>query len=295
MRGRATLVDLFAGRTRGETMGRGDEPGLERLLAALLEAARGAWPGVDLAPDVFLPYLAERVPAGEAAAVALTRMRVTDLFLACACAAGDARALAHLERAFLPAISDYVRRLDPAGPFADEVREVMRERLLVRDGERAPRIAAYKGEGPLGGWLRVVAIRTARNLRRAQRPAVPLEDVAARAPGPDPEIAHLRRRCEEELRRALEATMTALPADERTVLRLYYLDGLTVQAIGALYRVHASTITRRIARTREQVLAETQRLLCEHMKLGASELASVMGLVGSQLDLSVCRWLRTSA
>jgi RNA polymerase sigma-70 factor (ECF subfamily) len=297
MGSRGKLVDLFAGRrpssrTAASAASGAHEPGLERLLAAHLEAARGAWPGVELAPAVFLPYLAARVLDGAAASTALPRLCVTDLFLACACAAGDARALAHLEHAFLPAISDYVRRLDPSAPFGDEVRQVMRERLLVRQGGRPPRITAYSGEGPLGGWLRVVAIRTARNLRRSHRPAVPLEGVAARAPAPDPEVAYLRRRCEQELQRALKLTIAGLPADERTVLRLYYLDGLTVQAIGVIYRVHASTITRWIARTRQQVLAETQRLLREHMQLGASELASVMGLVGSQLDLSVCRWLR---
>ena len=49
-------------------------------------------------------------------------------------------------------------RIDSSSQFVDEVKQGLRERLLVGP---PPRIAEYSGSGPLGGWLRVVSVRLA--------------------------------------------------------------------------------------------------------------------------------------
>jgi hypothetical protein len=42
--------------------------------------------------------------------------------------------------------------------MADELRQTLRVRLLAGP---SPKIASYKGSGPLSGWVRVVATRIA--------------------------------------------------------------------------------------------------------------------------------------
>src|SRR5437660_1544495 len=57
---------------------------------------------------------------------------------------------------------------DPA--FADEALQVVREHLLVAKDGAPGRIAEYRGEGPLEGWLRVAAVRAALRLQRQRKP-----------------------------------------------------------------------------------------------------------------------------
>src|SRR5258708_6905672 len=71
---------------------------LEDQLGAMLAAARSAFPGVQLAAETFLEYLAARV-GSEGELSALDGLAASDLYLACACACarGDAAAMAALE------------------------------------------------------------------------------------------------------------------------------------------------------------------------------------------------------
>ena len=91
-----------------------------------------------------------------------------------------------------------------------------------------------------------------------------------------------------------QATLAALPADERTVLRMHYLDGLNIDRIGVVFNVHRATVARWIARTRDALLAETKRRLGERLRVTGRELASLMGLVQSQLDVSIGKVLEKS-
>jgi RNA polymerase sigma-70 factor, ECF subfamily len=67
---------------------------------------------------------------------------------------------------------------------------------------------------------------------------------------------------------------------------------MRIEDIGALYKVSASTISRRLARLRKAILAETRRILRVRLGLDESDLASVMKLVQSDLDLSISRMLK---
>ncbi len=73
--------------------------------------------------------------------------------------------------------------------------------------------------------------------------------------------------------------------------RLHHLDGLTIDELSALKRVHRSTIARRIARCCELLATNTHARLVERLGLPPSQVDSVMRLVRSQLELSLERWL----
>jgi RNA polymerase sigma-70 factor (ECF subfamily) len=258
-----------------------------------LERARAAWPKVRVERDVFLRYLAERT--GNRSHGPVPNVHVEDLYLACGCAVGDSHALAELESRFFPEVGAYVRTIDPAPEFADEVRQVLRAKLLVRDGDEPPRIAEYTGRGPLAGWLRVASIRAAHDLQRKRKRFATLDTGQAgrlRSRGPDPEVAYVMEHYGREFRDAFQKTLSALPARERNILSLYFLDGMTSEAIGVFYRVHGSTVRVWIKRLRTTILDETRRRLRERLAVGRSELDSVMRAIRSDMDVSISRYLK---
>jgi RNA polymerase sigma-70 factor (ECF subfamily) len=269
---------------------------LESTLQRHLDATRLAWPELAVTPARLLRALADRVPAAADPCEWLERVHATDVYLAQLCATGDAVALAAFDSAFLPEVGAYIARTDSSSELADEVRQLIRHRLFViGDDGGAPRIATYSGRGPLGAWLRMIAVRTVLNLRRdREAEASTVEKVGHRSPAPDPELDYIKLRYRPVFREVLEASLTELPAPQRNILRLYFIDGLTMAEIGRLYRVHESTIARQMAKIRRDVLATTRRLLVERHELASAEVDSFIALAPSQLDLSLSRILKMS-
>jgi RNA polymerase sigma-70 factor (ECF subfamily) len=210
-----------------------------------------------------------------------------DLALARACAAGDAAALARFEREHLAQVGAFVAHIDRDRDFVDELCQHLRDKLFVPSAGTPGKIAAYAGRGPLGGWLRVVAVRAALDLKRAQGAQPSGAEVPLDAAGPDPELDLIKAHYRRELADAFAATLRALPPEERTVLRLHALEGCTIDELAALYGVHRATAARWIEGARERLLEETRRLLGERLGLPASEVDSVLGLLRSRVELSL--------
>jgi RNA polymerase sigma-70 factor (ECF subfamily) len=247
-----------------------------------LAAGRAAWPGISVSPEIFATWVAERAPCAH----------VTDVYLACACAQGDAAALAAFERAFAEGVDAGLARLGATAAERDDVRAELAGKLFVGD---APAILDYRGEGELGRWLRAVAVRTWLNLRRRhgkERLAGDerlFDEIAS--PGDDPEIAHFKRRYRRELAECFADALTKLPDRDRALLRYHAVDGLTIDDIGAIYRVHRSTAFRWLEAARDRLSARTNALLERRLGLSGAQLASVLRLVRSQVDVSVRRLL----
>jgi RNA polymerase sigma-70 factor (ECF subfamily) len=269
-------------------------PELEARLGTLLADGRAAWPALPLSDEELLRYLADRIPEGASLPGALDSLRAADLHLACACALGKPRALETFERHCLSDLAAVLSRFSTSPEFHDEVRQAVRERLFVfRPGAHA-RIEDYGGRGALAGWVRVVAVRLAVDLlrQRGKQPAAADDDVIqSLAISADSELQVLAERYRGEVKAAFQEAFTALSAVERNLLRLHYLDGLTIDEIAAMKRVHRSTAARRIVRCCEQVASRTHRLLVERLGIEASQVESVMRLLRSHLDLSLERWL----
>jgi RNA polymerase sigma-70 factor (ECF subfamily) len=214
-----------------------------------------------------------------------------DLALARAAAAGDARAIDTLERGPLRQIGDFVARIDAAPAFADEVRQVVREKLLVGAAPGQPgRLVEYAGTGPLGGWIRVVAVRVALDLKRAaghERDGDDADRVVEVAL--DPEMRLLRERHQGPFQDALAEALASLSPRERNLLRLHFAEGVTLEQLAKSYQVHRATVARWLAGAREAVLDRVARRLGESMGMSAGEVASVVRLLGSQLDVSLSR------
>lgn len=234
-----------------------------------------------------------------------------DLYLACACAAGVPEALEALEREHLARIREFAASVDSSPEFVKELTQRLRARVLVGGGggggggvggggvgggggggdEAAPRIATYSGRGSLGGWIRVAAVRLARDLSRAERAeARKREDLAPEAV--DPELGYLKRAYGEAVSRAVQDALAALDGDARTLLKMHYVDGLSIEQVGVVFGKSRATSARMLASARMTLLASIRERLVGVVGVRADEADSLLAFVRSRLDVSLARALR---
>ena len=255
----------------------------------LYAAAKLAWPDVALDRAVLDEAVARHSPAAE---------HTVDLYLATACAAGNAAAIGAFERTHLSSVGAFVARIDSDHAFAEEVRQLLREKLLVAEPGNRPRIADYAGQGPLGGWVRVAATRIALDLRKARRRGeVGRADDAAGhaiAAAADPEIEMVRRRHGAEVETAIRESLAALSSRQRQLLRLAIVDGVGIDRLATMYRVHRATAARWVAAARQDLLDAVLSRLGDKLQIGRGEAHSLAGAVRSQIDISLGPLLRSS-
>lgn len=213
--------------------------------------------------------------------------RMTELALCRACAAGDARAIGELDKGYITQIDRVLRSYD--ADLVDEIKQRVRDKLLVAEPGTEPGIARFDGRGPLGRWLQVVATREALMHARATRRAVARETDYA---GRDYELTTLRREYREEFERAFADSLAQLSSKDRNLLYYHLVAGLSIDRIGALYNVHRVTAFRWLREARATLVAHTRELLGQRMQLATEELDSLLRLVQSRASVSVERLLR---
>jgi len=268
----------------------------EERLDRALGAARAAWPRVELNGTRFVTHLARHL-AADASPEALEALHVGDLYLACACADGLPAAHAAFEARILPEVDLAVARMKLSPTALDEVRQLVRQRMLVPGPDTPPKLAAYPGTGPLSSWVRAAALWLALDLQRQRATHdTPQEDSALSLlvdPGDDPELAYLKTTYRAEFNAAFAQALTRLAPRERNLLRLKYLDGLSIDQLGALYGIHRATAARWVVAAQQALLEGTRSLLTERLRLTGSQLDSVLRLISSQLDMNLSRLLRS--
>jgi RNA polymerase sigma-70 factor (ECF subfamily) len=252
------------------------------LPAVWLSEVRQRWPAIALNEQGFRTHLA-RVERP-------CPVFPLDTYLAAACAAGDPAAIRALEQEFIARVPAFVRRIDSSDAFAVEISQLVRVRLLVSEDD-SPRIARYTGEVPLSAWIRVIAVRLALSTKRA----VGWDGaVASTVPEPeieDPELEYLRAQYREPFVHALQQTLEQLPKDDRTILRLHYIDGLNIDGIGRVFQVHRATVARWLSRIRSDVLAGAKARLAARLGTELDDADSVIGVLAGELDVTLSRML----
>lgn len=268
----------------------------EGVLARTCATAAEAWPELELDPAVFVRFLAERVPDDEPLPAALERLHTKDLYLACGCALGMGPALEAFERRCLGGLEGFLLQLDGGEALGDEVRQLVRSKLLVSEEGQPPRISQYGGRGSLTSWVGIAAQRVVLSLRRSERSRGRAQSAAmaeAMTAGADPELDYLKLRHRQDFQAAVGDAIATLPARDRLILKLHLVDALSHEDIGAMYQVHQSTVTRWLAKARESIVKETHRLVRTRLNVDTAELESLAVLVESQLELSLSRLLRS--
>jgi RNA polymerase sigma-70 factor (ECF subfamily) len=193
-------------------------------------------------------------------------LRVEELALARACAAGSERAweifmLRYREKLY--DIGSYIAKENSA---ARELADSLYADLYgtsSREGQRVSKLASYTGRGSLEGWLRTVMAQEYVNRYRRGRKYVSLDEeseegVQFAAADPEPVLT-----VDSRLEVATDEALAALPAEDRFILASYHLDGRTLAEIARTLGVHESTISRKVEKLakslRKQILAALGR------------------------------------
>lgn len=256
--------------------------------AEALRRGRAAFPEIALDEDALSAHLEARVePAATGTA------RVEDLYLACACARGDEKAIAVAESRCFPDVNAALGKMGLTDDRIAEVKQGLRKLLFVGDGG-PPRVAEYRGTGDLRAWVRVTAMRAALKLLRKDGRETPASDDAvleARAGEGDPELSYMKAAYRAAFKTAFQEALDSLDARERTLLKQQIVDGLGIDELGALHAVHRATAARWVASAREKLLSRTRRTFMLNARISSDECESIMRLVRSQLDVSLHRRL----
>jgi RNA polymerase sigma-70 factor, ECF subfamily len=267
-------------------------PNLEVDLSGQLRRCHSAWPSISISVSVFLPYLAERIT--DPSANTLSELHITDLYLACGCSQSDHGALAAFEARFLPEIDAALGLIRATPEQKREIKQGLLAQFFVGTPSSGPTIAAYTGRGPFGRWIRVSAARAGyRLVERERRAGGGQEELlrALRAPGDGPELALLKAEYGRDFNEAFEKALGTLDARERVFLRMHYVDGLSIDDIAPVFRVHRATVARRIAKAREDLFFGTRRALMSRLHIPRDEVSSILRLVRSQVRLPLSQLL----
>jgi RNA polymerase sigma-70 factor, ECF subfamily len=258
------------------------------VIGEVLQRAVTCWPGVTYSAEEF-----EGAIRLSSELESRLDQHGTELYLAFACLAGDPVAIDLFDNMFLRRVARFVSRVSRDPDFVDEVTQQLRVRLFTGN---PPKLAQYRGEGPLEGWVRVVAMRAALNLMKAGRQARygtndehGWSQVVTTFMAPDHRcaVAELQPAVQDALTTALEE----LPARSKALLRLHFVERLNIEEVGILYKVHRSTVARWLATVRDQLSSRVEEILSVRLRVTPSECRSLIDLVREDLHASLSRIL----
>ncbi len=255
-----------------------------------IAAAGRRWPGVKLPPSEFSAWLSQR----GLDVSGLGAERVEALFLACACVKGVPGAHVAFDETWGPTIAAAAARVRGGAPAADVTQQV-RVRLLSSTPDRGAKLAEYSGSGDFAGWLRTVTLRVALSMRPATPPDDGHDEALARIVSamPNAEQLLLKAQNAQLVKAAFGDALAALEPRQRTVLKMSVVDGLSIDEIAPCYSVHRATVARWLDAVRRELNALTTEALRRRARLSPPELESLLGELGSQLNLSLDRLLES--
>ncbi|HXZ31524.1 MAG TPA: sigma-70 family RNA polymerase sigma factor [Terriglobales bacterium] len=229
------------------------DSGLE-LLSELYRRSRGAEFG--LTRDAFNCILQEvtkkYLPAdasGLERQQLLLSLRVEELALARACAAGHERAWEVFLTRYREKLYDVATYIAKEASAGRELADCLYADLYgtsLRDGQRVSKLASYTGRGSLEGWLRTVLAQEHVNGYRRRRRLVSLEEESEQGVQFAAATSEPVREVDPKIEAATDDALAELSSEDRFVLASYYLDSRTLAEIARILRVHESTISRKL-------------------------------------------------
>jgi RNA polymerase sigma-70 factor (ECF subfamily) len=261
-------------------------------IAALYQRGREAWPRLDLPEADFTRHVEVMLTAEPDLVTGHAELHAGDLYLGVAALHGIADAAEHLVELVRPTVEKQLRVMRLSTDDASEITQTVSVRLLVGGKGTAPGLASYNGSTPLPGYAKVIAARLALNWNRDESLAAEREAEApmavlswqadAAAELEKSELAAL-------VKPALQAALDSLDPKSRLVLRLHFVDGVSVAEIARVLSANRATVGRWLVKAREDMLAGARTALVE--KIPAEELPDVLATLASRLDLSLARAL----
>jgi RNA polymerase sigma-70 factor, ECF subfamily len=231
--------------------------------------------------------------------VYLDALHAEDLALALACKDGNSQGWEHFIASMRPPL--YAAACAVAG---DEMRG--RELadslwadlygLEVRDGRRRSLLEYFHGRSSILTWLRAILAQRHVDYIRSQSRTQPLDDHVEDsriqpnsnhddAPGPE------RARYVRMLAAALDLALKTLAPQDRIRMASYYRHELSLKEIGRLMNEHESSVSRKLARTREQLKSEIERRLRDIDLLSQDQIRLCYDFAAGDLKFDLARAL----
>jgi RNA polymerase sigma-70 factor (ECF subfamily) len=206
----------------------------------------------------------------------VSRSYAADLELARRCAAGEPAAWDHFVREYRPVLYRAADSLDPNGG-AREIADSLYAELYGVNSPQRSLLLSFSGRSSLATWLRAVLCQRFVDRIRAQRRLEPLPvDDPVELPEPaDPD----RSRYLALVTQALGRAVRQLNSRDRLRLSYYYVQELTLAAIGRLLNESEATASRQLARTRRSVRAAVERELRDDAGLTQAQIAECVATV----------------
>lgn len=289
----APVVAAICYDSPGRTMGEAQAPAHvdDPLISELYERSGGVRFGLPVADfrDSLDRIVGKHCPSASAEDIArfLLRLRVEELALALACAAGSEKAWDEFLTRYRERLFEAARAIARDDVIGHELADSLYADLYaasVRDGQRVSKLSFYYGLGSLEGWLRTLLAQAYVDRYRSQRRTVSLEEqeeagvqFAAAQPEADPAP-------DPRLDQTTEKALAGISAEDRYLLASYFLDGRTLAEIGRTLGVHESTISRKLDRA---TAALRKRILAELRAAGMSRAEAEEALNSDVRDLRV--------
>jgi RNA polymerase sigma-70 factor (ECF subfamily) len=176
-------------------------------------------------------------------------LRLEELILARACAAGNERAWEVFLVRYREKLYDIARQITREDSSGRELADSVYADLYgtrMREGTRVSRLSYYGGRGSLEGWLRTVLAQEFVNTYRKQRRTVSLDEESEEGMQFAAAVSEPVVPADPRLENAIDESLRLLAADERFILASYFLDGRTLAQIARALSVHESTISRKV-------------------------------------------------
>ena len=281
------LYDVLLARAPDAARGLGTPEAGEAILVALCAEAAAAWPGVAVEPAELVAVLAAKEPP------ALTGAAAIELHLALACARGDPAAIAAFERSYLDVVPQALAGMKLPAATVDDIRALVRDKLLLPEGDQPPRIVEYAGKGRLRGLVQVTATRAAVDRIRHEEREVELPAGRELAASANLELSLIKAQYRSAFVEGFSRAVGGATRRDRNLLRLHFLGGMTLEQLAQMYGVHRATVVRWLAAAREAVFAATRDHIATTLGAPREELDEVFALVESRVELSLERMLQS--
>ena len=220
--------------------------------------------------------------------------RLYEVCLVLDCARGEPKALEAFAADYKRGVRAAWRGLRIDDTEIAELWQALLIYLFVAEPTQVPRIATYRGSGALAGWVRITAVRFALGQRRGDgaHKNERLATVMLAARDASPELDLLEARYSSVFRECFREALGGLQAEARALLKQAFVHGMTARGLGTAYGLHHTSITRRLAKIRAELLTGTKDLLATRTGLAAADVDSVLAALHSRLDISFAQ-LRT--
>jgi RNA polymerase sigma-70 factor (ECF subfamily) len=237
----------------------------------------------------------------------IDEIRADDLCLVLACEKGDEKAWEDLVANFDAMVKSAARKLVANSEDAEDLASsVWAELYGLKEGKS--KLSYYSGRGSLGGWLRAVISQLAVDHFRQSSRLVQIEEnrefenlaqeslekndgLKPQIHTDTPEKIFSEKQTLKDVTESFLQAMKELMAEDRLLLKLYYLDNLRLKDIGAMLGFHEATASRKLVRVQTEIRKSVEKILQNQHGWSEAEVKKYLSETASKISLSLEKML----